>query len=227
MISFGSPLRVLCQQELRLYARQRSAWVNPLCFFVMVVAMFPMGVSPQPEQLSVIGAGIIWVSALLATLLAAEGLFKQDLDEGSLEQLLVSPLPLFLVVFVKVFSHWLVSGLSLVVISPLLALMLYLNSAEAVALFITLLLGTPVLSMVSSIGAALTVGIRRGGVLISLISLPLYVPVLIFATSAVQTVGDGHSAAGQYALLGAMLVLALTLAPFATAAALRISVSQH
>ncbi len=226
-MSMIAPLKTLLQHELRLYARQRSAWINPLCFFLMVVAMFPIGVSPQSDLLKEIAPGIIWVSALLSTLLAAEHLFKQDLDDGFLEQMLVSSTPLFLVVLVKVFSHWLVSGLTLTLLSPLLALMLFLDVEQTKTLFITLLMGTPVLSLVSSIGAALTVGIRRGGVLISLIVLPLYVPVLIFATGAIQAVGEGYSASGQLALMGAMLALSVTLAPFATAVALRISVSQQ
>ena len=227
MFSLTEALGRLLRYELRLYARQRSAWANPLSFFLMVVAMFPMGISPKAAQLQAIGAGILWVSALLATLLAAEFLFKQDLEEGGVEQWLVSPVPLFLIVLVKVFAHWLVSGLTLVLLSPLLSLMLFLDMAQMKALFFTLLIGTPTMSLICSIGAALTVGIRQGGVLLSLIVLPLYVPVLIFGTSAVQSAAQGFSVSGQYALLGAMLVLALVLTPFATAMALRVSVEHY
>ena len=227
MLSLTEALTTLLRHELRLYARQRSAWANPLSFFLMVVAMFPMGISPKAAELQAIGAGVIWVSALLATLLAAEFLFKQDLEEGGIEQWLVSPVPLFLVVLVKIFAHWLVSGLSLVLLSPLLSLMLFLDVTQMKALFFTLLLGTPIMSLICSIGAALTVGIRQGGVLLSLIVLPLYVPVLIFGTSAVQSAAQGFTVSGQYALLAAILILALVFAPFATAMALRVSVEQH
>lgn len=227
MKSLTLAMRTLFFQELALYARQKSAWLNPLSFFLVVVALFPLGVSPEKVLLKTIGPGIIWVSALLASLLAAEYLFKQDLEEGVLDQLLVSPMPLVVVVWIKVLSHWIVSSLPLVLLSPLLALMLFLDNIERQVLFFSLLLGTPAMSFVSSVGAALTVGIRRSGVLLSLIILPLYIPILIFGTSAVLNVKVGYSPAGQYAILTAILIVSMTVLPFMTALSLRISISQR
>lgn len=215
-------VKTLLQQELVLAWRQRGGWLNPLFFFLLVVAMFPLGVSPKEAQLKLMAGGVIWVSALLATLLAAENLFKQDYEDGSLEQLLVSPCPLFLVVLVKVFVHWLTTGFCLALMAPFLGGMLYLEFDQILLLLLSLLIGTPALSFISAIGAALTVGIRRGGILIALIVLPLYVPVLIFGTAAVQTVEQGYDGFGQLALLGALSIMSIVLAPFAAAMALRL-----
>ena len=213
------------KRDLTLAFRRKSELVNPLIFFLIVASLFPIGVSPEPNFLSQLAPGLVWVAALLATLLSMETLFKSDYEDGSLEQLLLSPQPVFLVVLSKVLAHWLLSGLALTLVAPLLGVMLFLPSEGMPGLMLSLLLGTPTLSLIGAIGAALTVGLRRGGVLISLLVLPLYIPVLIFGSSAVQAAVTGLPLDGYLALLGAMLALALALAPIAAGAALRISVS--
>lgn len=213
------------KRDLTLAFRRKSELVNPLIFFLIVASLFPIGVSPEPNFLSQLAPGLVWVAALLATLLSMETLFKSDYEDGSLEQLLLSPQPVFLVVLSKVLAHWLLSGLALTTVAPLLGVMLFLPSEGMPGLMLSLLLGTPTLSLIGAIGAALTVGLRRGGVLISLLVLPLYIPVLIFGSSAVQAAVTGLPLDGYLALLGAMLALALALAPIAAGAALRISVS--
>ena len=213
------------KRDLVLAFRRKSELVNPLIFFLIVVTLFPIGVSPEPQFLAELAPGLLWVAALLSTLLSMESLFKADFDDGSLEQLLLSPQPLFMVVLAKVSAHWLMSGLALALVAPILAVMLFLPAEGMPGLMLSLLLGTPTLSLIGAIGAALTVGLRRGGVLISLLVLPLYIPVLIFGSSAVQAAITGLPLGGYFALLGALLALALALAPLATGAALRISVS--
>lgn len=213
------------KRDLVLAFRRKSELVNPLIFFLIVVTLFPIGVSPEPQFLAELAPGLLWVAALLSTLLSMESLFKADFDDGSLEQLLLSPQPLFMVVLAKVSAHWLMSGLALTLVAPILAVMLFLPAEGMPGLMLSLLLGTPTLSLIGAIGAALTVGLRRGGVLISLLVLPLYIPVLIFGSSAVQATITGLPLGGYFALLGALLALALALAPLATGAALRISVS--
>lgn len=213
------------RRELVLAFRRKSELVNPLIFFLIVLTLFPIGVSPEPDFLSQLAPGLLWVAALLATLLSMDSLFKADFEDGSLEQLLLSPQPLFMVVLAKVGAHWLMSGLALTLIAPVLSVMLFLPTEGVLGLMLSLLLGTPTLSLVGAIGAALTVGLRRGGVLISLLVLPLYIPVLIFGSSAIQAAITGLPLAGYLALLGALLALALALAPLAIGAALRISVS--
>ena len=214
----------LLRRELSLALRRRGELFNPLVFFVLVVSLFPLGVGPGPQLLATIAPGVIWVAALLATLLAMERLFRSDYDDGSLEQLLLSPQPLALLSLCKILAHWLTSGLPLTLISPLLGVLLHLPGPAYATLALSLLLGTPTLCLVGAIGVALTVGLPRGGVLLALLVLPLYIPVLIFGTAAVVAAASGLPATGQLALLGAMLALALTLAPLAVAAALRISV---
>ena len=188
--------------------------------------MFPLAVTPKPELLKEMAPGVIWVAALLATLLSLDGLFKQDYDDGSLDQLMLSPNPLMLLVFAKVLAHWLLTGLPLVLISPLLGIIMRLPNEVLPALMVTLLLGTPVLSLVGAIGVSLTVAVNRGGVLLSLIVLPLYIPILIFGANAIDVASDGLSIRGQLFFLGAVLVFAISLAPLATAAALRITASR-
>lgn len=212
----------LLRRDLRLGVRRRGELLNPLLFFVLVASLFPLGVGPGPTILATIAPGVIWVAALLATLLSMERLFRSDFEDGALEQLLLSPYPLPLLVLAKVLAHWLVTGLPLLLVSPLLGLLLHLPAEAVRTLPLALLLGTPVLSLVGAIGVALTVGLRRGGVLLTLLVLPLYVPVLIFGTAAVAAAAAGLPVSGQLALLGALLALALSLAPFAAAAALRI-----
>ena len=213
----------MARRDLKMAIRRRSELLNPLLFFILVVSLFPLGVGPGPQLLQEIAPGVVWVAALLATLLSMERLFRSDFEDGALEQLLLSPHALSLLVLAKVFAHWLVTGLPLILVSPLLGLLLHLPVEGIAALPVTLLLGTPALSLIGAIGVALTVGLRRGGVLLTLLILPLYVPVLIFGTAAVAAAAAGLPIAGQLALLGALLALALTLAPFATAAGLRIS----
>lgn len=212
------------KRDLLLVFRHRNDINNPLAFFLMVAVLFPLGVSPEPAFLSEVAAGVIWVAALLACLLSVDGIFRGDYEDGSLEQMLVSPEPLLILVLAKVISHWLVSGFCLAIISPLVAMMFFLPCEGYPALILSLLLGTPTLSLMGAIGAGLTVGLRRGGVLISLLVLPLYIPVLIFGAGTVQAGAMGLPIQGYLALLGAILVFSIMLAPFAIAAALKVSV---
>ncbi|GGC07116.1 heme exporter protein B [Marinobacterium zhoushanense] len=221
----GGLFMATLRRDLMLSLRRKSELVNPLIFFLMVITLFPLGVSPEPGFLAQLAPGALWVAALLATLLSMDGLFRTDFDDGSLEQLLLSPQPLFIVVLAKVLAHWMLSGLALTLVAPVIAVMLFLPAEGMPGLMLSLLIGTPTLSLVGAIGAALTVGLKRGGVLISLLVLPLYIPVLIFGTSAVQAAVTGLPLGGYLALLGALLALGLALAPLAIGAALRISVS--
>lgn len=213
------------KRDLTLAYRKKSDLFNPLVFFLMVATLFPLGVSPEPDFLAEVAPGVVWVAALLATLLSMDSLFRSDFEDGTLEQVLLSPQPLFVIVQAKVLAHWMMSGLPLTLLAPLLGVMLFLPSEGMGGLVLSLLLGTPTLSLIGAIGAALTVGLRKGGVLISLLVLPLYIPVLIFGTSAVQAAVTGLPLAGFFALLGAMLALGVVMAPLAIGAALRISVS--
>ncbi len=216
----------LLMRDLRLAFRSRHELANPIIFFVLVVSLFPLAVTPTPEALQKMAPGVIWVSALLAVLLSLDRLFKQDYEDGSLDQLMLSPNPLMILVLAKVCAHWLLTGLPLVLIAPLLGMFLAMPSASIPTLIVSLLLGTPVLSLVGAIGVSLTVAVNRGGVLLSLIVLPLYIPILIFGASAVDVAMDGLSVKGQLLFLGAVLALALSLAPLATAAALRITAAR-
>ena len=210
-------------RDLKLAFRRWGQTANPLMFFAMVTTLFPLALSPEPSQLRDISAGVLWVAALLSSLLALETLFGSDFEDGSMEQLVLSPQPLALLLLAKTAAHWLVSGLPLVVLSPVVAMGLNVPAAALDTLLVALLLGTPTLSLIGATGAALTLGLRRGGVLLSLLVLPLAMPVLIFGARATDMALHGERAAGPLYLLGALLVLALSLAPFATAAALRIS----
>ncbi|OOF34910.1 heme exporter protein CcmB [Salinivibrio costicola] len=213
------------RRELKVAFRQPADSLNPLWFFIIVITLFPLGVGPGPQLLQKIAPGVIWVAALLSALLSLERLFRDDYLDGSLEQMMLMPVPLPVLVIAKVIAHWLLTGLPLLLVSPVLALLLSLDSTSYQAVVLTLLLGTPTLSFVGAIGVALTVGLRKGGVLLSLLILPLYIPVLIFATSAIDMAALGADISGQLAILGAMLVGSITLAPFAIAAALRVSVN--
>ncbi|WP_318511320.1 heme exporter protein CcmB [Photobacterium leiognathi] len=215
----------IIRRELLIAFRRRADVMNPLWFFIIVITLFPLGIGPEPKLLARIAPGIIWVAALLAALLSMERLFRDDYADGSLEQMLLMPTPLAVSAFAKMVAHWLLTGLPLIIISPLLAILLSLNWDAWVAVVLTLLVGTPTLSFLGAIGVALTVGLRKGGVLLSLLILPLYIPVLIFATSAIEAAGLGMAYNGQLALMAAMLVASVTLAPFAVAASLRISVN--
>jgi heme exporter protein B len=217
-------LWTVLKRDLSLVLRRRQDIVTAVTFLVIVVTLFPLAVSPEQTLLRVIAPGVVWVAALLATLLTLDRLFGDDYRDGSLEQLLLLPAPLTLVVLAKLAAHWLATGLPLVLVSPMLGLQLGLAAPEIGILFITLLLGTPVLSMVGAIGSALTLGVRGGGALVVVLMVPLYVPVLILGAGAVAAVAGGTGAQAHLSLLGALLALALPLAPWATAAALRISV---
>ena len=220
---FAFCLRLL-RRQLLLAVRRPIEIGNPLLFFAMVVALFPLGLGPAPGQLATFAPGILWIIALLSNLLTSDAVFRSDFDDGSLEQLLLSPQPLYLSVLAYIAAHWLITGLLLALVSPLFALMLNLPGAAIGSLVASLLLGTAVLSLLGGIGAALTVGLKRGGMLISLLILPLYMPVLIFGSAAVKAAVTGAPVGPYLALLGAMLSLAIALAPMAIAAGLRISI---
>ncbi|WP_188013485.1 heme exporter protein CcmB [Photobacterium damselae] len=213
------------RRELLIAFRRQADVFNPLWFFIIVITLFPLAVGPEPKLLARIAPGIVWVAALLAALLSMERLFRDDFADGSLEQMMLMATPLPVLAFAKVIAHWLLTGLPLIIISPLLAILLSFDWSTWLAVVLTLLLGTPTLSFVGAIGVALTVGLRKGGVLLSLLILPLYIPVLIFATSAIDAASLGMAYNGQLALMGAMLVGSATMAPFAIAASLRISVN--
>ncbi|ATM05154.1 TPA: heme exporter protein CcmB [Raoultella planticola] len=214
----------LFAREMRLAWRNGAEILNPLWFFLVVITLFPFGVGADPQLLTQIAPGIIWVAALLAALLVMDRLFRDDWQDGSLEQLLLLPTPLVVVVLVKVLAHWVMTGLPLLVVSPLAALLLGMAPHDAGILALTLLLGTPTLSFFGAVGVGLTVGLRRGGVLLSLLVLPLSVPLLIFATGAIQAGAAGLPVNGYLAILAAFLAASATLCPFATAAALRLTV---
>lgn len=211
-------------RDLRLAFRHLADIINPLWFFLIIITLFPLSIGPEPQLLHQIAPGIVWVAALLSSLLAMDRLFRDDWQDGSLQQMLLMPVPLSLVVLAKVAAHWVVSGLPLLIISPLFATLFGLSLAEWRTLAYTLLLGTPTLSFIAAIGVGLTVGLRRNSVLLSLLVLPLTIPLLIFATAAVGAAQMRLPVDGYLAILGAFLAASATLSPFATAAALRISV---
>ncbi|WP_048308392.1 heme exporter protein CcmB [Halomonas sp. PR-M31] len=223
--SLGVAVRATIKRDITLVLRRRSEVINPLVFFALVITLFPLGISPDPAMLAAIAPGLLWVAALLATQLSLDTLFRSDYDDGSLEQLLLSPQPLPALVLSKTLVHWLLTGLPLALMAPLLGLMLALPGQSYAVLAFSLALGSASLSLIGAICAALTVGLSRGGVLLSLLVLPLYIPVLIFGAGAVQVVILGGNAAPYLAILGAQLCLALMLAPWAIAAALRISIN--
>jgi heme exporter protein B len=214
----------LLRRQLVLAVRRPIEIGNPILFFAMVVALFPLGLGPAPDQLAGFAPGILWIIALLSNLLTSDAVFRSDFEDGSLEQLLLAPQPLYISVLAYIGAHWLITGLLLALVSPVFALMLNLPGSATGALVLSLLLGTGVLSLVGCIGAALTVGLKRGGMLISLLILPLYMPVLIFGSAAVKAAVIGAPAGPYLAILGAMLCLAIALAPLAIAAGLRISI---
>ena len=211
-------------RELVIGFRNRGDLANPIIFFLCIIVFVPLGISPDPKALAAIAPGMIWIIALLATLLSLDRLFQGDFDDGSLEQMLISGQPMYWLVMSKVLVHWFITGLPLTLLAPVLGLMMSLPAEGYFPLIMTLLLGTGSLSLIGSIGAALTVALRRGGLLLSLIIMPLYVPVLIFGTGAVRNAIDGFPYFGQITMLGVFLLLALILAPFAAAGALKVSI---
>ena len=224
-VSTFDAFRATLKRDLLIAFKRRNDLLNPVMFFLIVVSLFPLGVSPDPAELTRIAAGVVWVSALLASMLSLDNLYRADYEDGSLEQLLLSPQPLYFLVLAKNIAHWLISGLPVVLLSPLLAYMLYLPAEAYPTLIISLLIGTPVLSLFGSIGVALTVGLGSRGLILAVIVLPLSTPVLIIGAKAVSDVMFGLPVGSHFALLGAILALALSMAPLASAAALRISVN--
>ncbi|MCT8567818.1 heme exporter protein CcmB [Glaesserella parasuis] len=216
-------LLTIIQRELTIAFRKPAEILNPLWFFLIIITMFPLLMGPNPELLAKIASGTAWVAAVLSALLSFERLFRDDYLDGSLEQLMLLPVGLPQVALAKVIAHWLLTGLPLILLSPITAVLLSLETEVWWALVLTLLLGTPILSCLGAIGVALTVGLRKGGTLLSLLILPLFLPVLIFAATVLEasTLNMGYT--GQLAILGAMLALALTFSPFAIAGALRVS----
>ena len=211
-------------RDLLLAWRRRSDVLATLFFFIIVVSLFPLGVGPEPQLLRTIAPGVVWVAALLASMLALGRTFGNDYQDGTLEQLLLTPQPLFLIVLAKVLAQWIVSELPLVLVAPVLGMQFGLSQNTIWVMTLSLLLGTPVLSLIGSIGAALTLGLRAANVLVALLVLPLYIPVLIFGAGAIEATVNGLEPRAYLLLLAATLILALAFAPWATSAALRISV---
>ena len=213
----------IIQRELTIAFRRPAEILNPLWFFLIVITLFPLLMGPNPELLGKIASGIAWVAALLSALLSFERLFRDDYLDGSLEQLMLLPVGLPQVALAKVIAHWLLTGLPLILLSPIAAILLSLETHVWGALVFTLLLGTPILSCLGAIGVALTVGLRKGGKLLSLLILPLFLPVLIFAAAVLEAATLNMNYSGQLAIIGAILAITLTFSPFAIAGALRIS----
>jgi len=222
-LALGGVMRAALKREIALALRQKGEVLTPLVFFVVIASLFPLGVGPESALLLRMAPGVLWVSALLAAMLSLQRLFAMDYADGSLEQMALSPTPLGLLVVAKALSHFLLSGLPLVLMAPVLGLQFGMEGRSLGILMLTLLLGTPTLSLIGSIGAALTLGVRGAGVLLSLLILPLYIPVLIFGAGAVEADAAGLGVGGHLSLLTALLVLSVFFAPLATTAALRIS----
>ena len=216
-----SGFRILLGRELRLVMRQGADSFMVVMFFVLAVILFPLGVGPEPAMLATISAGVIWVAALLAAMLSLERLFHADYEDGGLDLLALSPAPLEILVLAKVAGHWLSTGLPLIIVSPLLALLMNMDGAGMGVLLLALALGTPAMSLIGAIGAALAIGARRGGVLLSLLVLPLFIPTLIFGVGAIDAVLTGLSPRPHLLILGALSLGALALCPWAAAAAVR------
>jgi heme exporter protein B len=219
--AFGAVIK----RDLLLAYRFRAELINPLAFFVMVITLFPLALGAEIALLKRIAPAIIWVAALLASLMSIENLFRADYDDGSLELMVMTPHPLSILVLAKVIGHWLVSSVPLLFVAPLMGMMLHMDADIIGVLMLTLLLGTPVLSLIGGIAVALTLGLRKGGALLAILVLPLYVPILIFASSAIDAAMTGFPVSGHLSMMCAILFLALTLTPLPTAAALKMSLS--
>jgi heme exporter protein B len=217
-------LIAVIRRDLRLAARRRGDWLTSQFFFVMVVSMFPLGIGPDPTMLGKVAGGVLWVAALLASLLSLQRLFADDHRDGSLEQMLLSPNPTVLLALGKALAHWLIYGIPLLLIAPVLGVQFALPAEAIGVLMLSLLIGTPVLSLLGSVGAALTLGLRGGGVLLTLLILPLYVPALIFGAGAVDATLAGLGAEANLSLLAAFMVMTLLVSPWVAAAALRVSI---
>ncbi|MDF8361274.1 heme exporter protein CcmB [Achromobacter anxifer] len=221
--SIANPVYVVICRDLKLALRRRSDALIPLFFFVVVVSLFPLGIGPEREILRRIAPGVLWVSALLASMLSLNRLFEQDYADGTLEQMLLSPTALAMLVVGKITAHWLLSGLPLALLAPVLALQFDLPASSLWILTVSLVIGTAVLSLIGAVGAGLTLGVRTGGVLVAVLVLPLYIPVLIFGAGAVDASIIGRGASANLSLLAAVFVLAAFFTPFATSASLRIA----
>jgi len=219
-----SVLLSLIKRELSVVMRSQSEFIYPLAFFVMVTTMFPLAVTPEPIQLAFIAPGVIWVAALLSLLLSLHAFYQADFDDGSLEQLLLSGVSGYSIVAAKAIANWVVTGLPLVLIAPVIGVLLNLSAEANWVAMLALLLGTPSLCFIGAIGMSLTLGLRNGGVLLTLLVLPLFIPVLIFGASTVEAASVGRPFVGQLAVLGAALILSGVFAPYAAAAAMRISI---
>ena len=215
--------RAALGRELLVLWRSPAEIINPLFFFVTVISLFPLAISPKPELLATVAPGVLWVAALLAVMLSLDGLFRRDQESGVLDMLLTAPVIPVVPVLAKLLAHWLLTGLPLVLISPLLGHMLQLPDGALGTVMLSLLLGTPALTIVGAIGAALTVGLNRGGILLAVLVLPLYIPVLIFGAGAVSAAAGGANVDGILAILGALLALTISLGPLAVSAGLKIS----
>jgi len=215
----------ILKRDLVLAVRYRAELLNPMLFFILVIILFQLGMRAKPDVLVTLAPAIVWIAALLSALLSLDHMFRSDMEDGALEQMIISTQPTSLLVLAKIIAHWVITGLAVTLVGPLLGLMLGLSFDATKVLFLTLLVGTPILSAIGSIGVALTVGLRRGGVILSLLVLPLFVPVLIFASQTVNTYIGGYPIAASISILMALLILSLSLAPWAASAALRMSVS--
>jgi len=219
-----SALLAMIRRDLLLVMRRKSEVLTALFFFVVVTSLFPLGIGADTALLRKIAPGVIWVAALLSTLLGLQRMFAADYADGALEQIALSPQPMVLLVAGKMIAHWMVCGLPLVILAPIIGIQFDLDTSSLYILMGTLLLGTPVLSLLGSIGAALTLGVRGGSILMSLLVLPLYIPVLIFGAGAVYANSVGLGTSGHFSLLGALLILALAFVPWVTAAAVKIAI---
>jgi heme exporter protein B len=222
-LSLFGLLGLVIRRDLLLAMRRRADVLTTLIFFVMVVSLFPLGVGPELDMLRIMAPGVVWVAALLASMLSLGRMFSADYLDGTLEQMMLAPQPLSIMVLGKILAHWMMSGLPLVLMAPVLGLQFDMSVQSLWVLIVALLLGTPILSMIGAVGAALTLGLRGGGVLVSLLVLPLCIPVLIFGAGAVEAITSGMSVGSHLSLLGAILALALVFTPWITAQALRIS----
>lgn len=223
-MSLSSAFWHMLRRDLSLLARRKMDVLNPLLFGFLVALLFPLGLGPAPTSLSLLAPGLLWVIALLSCLWATDGLFDEDFDDGSLVLMLLSPQPAYFLIMARLLAHWLASGFVIALVSPLLALMLYLPSEAMWVLFLSLVLGSVSLVCIGAVGAALTVNVRNGGVLLSLIVLPLYVPVIIFGSAAVQAAAQWQDSSAYLAILAAISLLAVVLVPLAITAALKINV---
>ncbi len=221
--SVSAALWSVAKRDFSLAYRQRAELMQPLMFFLMVVTLFPLAIGPNPQTLQLVSGAVVWVAAILALLMGLDRLFRDDYSDGSLEQIMLSPTPLYFVVLVKVITHWLVNIIPLLVLSPLLALFLNMTTNMYIALIFTLLIGTPIISLVGAIGVALTVGLQRSGVLVALLLIPLFIPLLIFATSAIDSAAMNLPIGFQLGIMSSLLLLSLAVSPMVIAYSLKVS----